>query len=364
MNLLPIIGAQDIYLTGHPQISYFENIYRTHTHFTKDENIIYNDNICNCEKTFVIKHECDLLNGINLIIDLQENVNYKNNVDSYIVEYAEIYFDDFCIQKITNDFINITNKLLYKKSNTKRIGNKIFINLPFWFTEITNALPLVALKNKVTLKIKFNLLNNIKNLQVITNRIFLDNEERKKIAYSQNKYLFANIYIVDSDIDKKYNTEYLLWLKQPNNMIDFYFVFDNQENNNNNYFNYQDISLKTKISLGDKVISNHDKLYYTHYMQNKYENNCDNTYVYSYSLNPTRAHNQSFGYCENLIGDLKIINNFDKINGKYKIKLLIRYYNVLHIDNSDYKLENKFDNIKLNIFYNNNDVEIPDVITI
>lgn len=365
MNFLPIHGALDIYLTSNPQITYFKNIYRKHTNFSKDENIIYNGNLTNCEKTFIIKQECDLLNGINLIIDLQENVNYKNDIDSYIVEYAEIYFDDICIQKITNDFINISNKLLYKKSNTKRIGNKIFVNLPFWFTEISNALPLVALTNIVTLKLKFNLLNNIKNLQVITNRIFLDNEERKKFAQSQNTYLFANTYTVDYNIDITNNIEYILWLKQLNYIIDFYFVFDSQENNSKTYFNYQDISTKTKITLGNKEISNFEKLYYSHYMQHNYENICNNVYVYNFSLNPISANEQSYGYCENLDEKLHIINNFDKIKGKYKMKLLIRYYNLLHIDKNNFNLENKINDIKLNNFYDNeNDIEIPDVITI
>lgn len=366
MQLLLLAGSQDEYITSNPQITFFKNTYRRHTNFSRDDNIIFDGKIDNCEKTFLINRDCDLLNGINLIIDLQENINYKNDVDSYIVESAEIYFDNTCIQKITNDFINITNKLLYKKSNTKKIANKLFINLPFWFTEVSNALPLIALKNKLTLKIKFNLFDNIKNLQVIANRIFLESEERIKFAKQENIYLFANNFIYDRNIDIHNDMQYMLSLKQPNNMIDIYFLFDKLDENQQNYFNYDDISSKTIIKLNNKELANFEKIYYTNYMQTSYEKECDNVYVYSFSLYPVISHYKSHGYCENLNADLHILNDFVKIKGKYKMKLLIRYYNLLSINSVFFTLENKFDEKYLNFCGKNNsvDVEFPDVIII
>jgi hypothetical protein len=125
MEFLACYGAQDIYLTGNPQITLFKSIYRRYTNFSKHDEIIYNDSIKERINTFNIPRNADLLNGITLIIDLDESkyYNYKDDIDSYILEKAEFYFDDECIQEITNDYINISNKMLYKNSNTRRIGN-------------------------------------------------------------------------------------------------------------------------------------------------------------------------------------------------------------------------------------------------
>ncbi len=176
-DLLPIYGPIDVYLTGNPQITYFKNVYRRYTNFSKESKKIYDNVLSDKISNFTIPSKCaDLLNGICLIIELDGTKYYKNDIDAYLLKSAEFFFDNECIQKITNDYINISNKLLEKKPNTKKIGNRIMIDIPFWFNEISSAIPLIALqKTNLTLKLEFNNHENIKNLQIIGNYVFLDN---------------------------------------------------------------------------------------------------------------------------------------------------------------------------------------------
>jgi hypothetical protein len=120
MNLLEYKGSIDTYLTANPRITFFKNVYKRYANFAKEDRQIFNGKINMNEQTFSLKKDSDLINGIFLIIDLEKNVDYKNDIEKYIIDSAEIYFDDTCIQKLTKHYRNITNKLLFKRCNTQK----------------------------------------------------------------------------------------------------------------------------------------------------------------------------------------------------------------------------------------------------
>jgi hypothetical protein len=337
MQLLNCYGMPDVYLTGNPQITHFKSIYRRHTNFSKDNEIIYNDIINERTTVLPIERNADLLNGITLIIDLNDNNYYKDDIDSYILDNASFFLNNECIQEITKDYINISNKLLYKKSNTKRINNKIIIDIPFWFTDCANALPLISLAyTKSTLKLDFNEYHNIKNLQVIANYLYLDSEERRIFAKSERKYLYIKNFYFENNIDKIYSEiEHEIKIKQKNRMIDIFFIFQNNNTNEKKYFNYGDLSEKLSISLNDDIEpKTFDKIFFTHYMQNRYENMCENVYVQSYTMNPNDASKSSYGYytSENEKDKITIINHLKKFEKNHTMKIIIRCYDIITIN--------------------------------
>lgn len=332
------MSVLDFYLTGNPQITYFKNVFKRHTNFKKDEEIIYNDKIIDSILTLKIEKNSDLMNGIYLIVDLHENVQHDiENIDKYIIEYAEIYFDGTCIQQITKDYLFIANNLLYKKNKTKKIGNKIIINLPFWFEEIPNALPLISLKNtEIKLKIKFNIKDYIKNIKIITNRIFVEHEERMILAKEKNSYIFANNYTREFDINCY--GDHIIQLDNMKYVIDLFVAFTKQ--NGEKFFDYKDISPIMEITTNNKMHS-HEKIYYTHYMQNNYMNPCENVYVYSFSLNPTSSSYNLYGFINS---NLTLLNKFDNMmHEKYKMKLIIRHYSLLTVENGTFTIDNIHD---------------------
>lgn len=72
-------GAQDIRLTGNPDINYFSNVYHTHVHLAKEPIMIMPENRYDSldrtrvtEMRFTVKRWADFLHGLNLIVQLPE----------------------------------------------------------------------------------------------------------------------------------------------------------------------------------------------------------------------------------------------------------------------------------------------------
>lgn len=347
-------GAIDKYLTFQPQITYFKNVYRKHTAFAKEDSLLYDGYIDTNTKKFTLERDSDLLNGISLMIELKKTVKYKDDIEKNIIDSATIFFGDRKIQKITKDYINITNELLYKKRNTRRNNEKIFINLPFWFECVENALPLVSLKEKVTLEIKFNCLEYIENVKILKNKIFLDSEERRLFAQKKNSYIFTDIFYHEQEITPHKNDNFFSYrVDKIDNVIDVFIAFDNQTiKNSNKYINYENVVKNITITLENNVVD-FDDFYYTNYTQiTKYENTCDNVYVYSFSYKPKEAHKMSFGFNNS---QLKFDFKFGDTIDTYKMKIMIRHYNFLSIERGKFELEK-------NNFYDH--FEFPDSIAI
>ena len=74
-------GAQDLYLTGNPQISFFKTIYKRHTNFAveiMEQSMIGNinfNNVISC----LIPLNGDLITKIYFKIDLSGTSNLKGN---------------------------------------------------------------------------------------------------------------------------------------------------------------------------------------------------------------------------------------------------------------------------------------------
>ena len=65
-------GAQDIYLTGNPMITYFKVVYRRHTNFAMESIAqTFNGNVgFNNKVTALISRNGDLVSGLNLEVSL------------------------------------------------------------------------------------------------------------------------------------------------------------------------------------------------------------------------------------------------------------------------------------------------------
>ena len=74
-------GAQDVYLTGNPQITFFKMIYRRHTNFSTEsiEQIITGDVDIGGKVTAIISRNGDLLHRMYFyIFAFSSNVNLYN----------------------------------------------------------------------------------------------------------------------------------------------------------------------------------------------------------------------------------------------------------------------------------------------
>ena len=196
-------GAQDVYLTGNPQITFFKVVYRRHTNFAMEAiqqtfsgitafgNTVYcqisrNGDLIN--RTYVEVTLPPLLNTNTLSTDPNYNDRYVNYVGLKLLKTITLEIGGQQIDKHYSDWLYIWNELslpISKKegweymvggdqhvtsfSDTQINGNvestagkKLYIPLEFWFCRnIGLALPLIALQyHEVKIKIEFETLNN------------------------------------------------------------------------------------------------------------------------------------------------------------------------------------------------------------
>jgi hypothetical protein len=251
-------GAQDVYLTGNPQITFFKVVYRRHTNFaieaiqqTFNGTAGYGQTV-NCQ----ISRNGDLINRIYLQVELPKitgiptlttGARYVNYIGLRLIKSVLIEIGGQQIDKHYSDWLYIWNELSLPRG--KRYGydtmvgadkditsfkdTTLYIPLEFWFCRnVGLALPLIALQyHEVKIKIDFETKNNcLINLQVATGTIatteeyvatgggattgtvanitdmslwvdyiFLDTDERRRFAQLSHEYLIEQLQFTGTE---------------------------------------------------------------------------------------------------------------------------------------------------------------------
>uniref|UniRef100_A0A6C0IVG5 Major capsid protein N-terminal domain-containing protein n=1 Tax=viral metagenome TaxID=1070528 RepID=A0A6C0IVG5_9ZZZZ len=260
-------GAQDIYLTGNPQITFFKYVYKRHTNFAIETfrqfgigTIKWSNKI-----TYTIERKADLLGPCYLefiieFIDKNDEtihfINIKNELlkdidDNNIskslgysfIDYIDIEIGGTTIDTQTGHWMAIQNELknnfnkqinnlfltngFYKASHID--NNYIVISIPlnFWFNSNPGMyLPLVALQfHDVKINVKLNPLDkillsqkkikmlNIIELNLLCDYIYLDTDERKLFAKSSHEYLIEQIQFLPEVYSSLSNTSMITPIK-------------------------------------------------------------------------------------------------------------------------------------------------------
>ncbi len=247
-------GAQDIYLSGNPQMTFFKTVYRRHTNFSME--CIKQDLkgtpgegsrvIAALERRGDLVHDC--------FIKLQSDIeNAGNNPGHNIIDYTEVEIGGQSIDKhfghwmeahaeLTEKPGRINGAQLLLNSNNKVyeslnvdieaeevvVGHDVtpnmfqltsgaggvemaessktvnlMIPLRFWFNRhIGLSLPLIALQyHKVNIIVKFssgagtrNIFTNINKFPTLwCNYIYLDTDERRRFAQVSHEYLIEQV---------------------------------------------------------------------------------------------------------------------------------------------------------------------------
>ena len=120
-------GAQDIYLTGNPQITFFKVVYRRHTNFSMEAieqsasgvaNVGQSEN----EASFTIARYGDLIYKVYLTADVSGHLVTSG---SKIIKEVEISIGGQKIDRHTQEWQDIWNEL--STTSSKSIGFKSMI---------------------------------------------------------------------------------------------------------------------------------------------------------------------------------------------------------------------------------------------
>jgi hypothetical protein len=200
-------GAQDIYLTGNPQITFFKVVYRRHTNFSMET----------IQQT--INGISSVTNGANGTVTISRNGDLVSKVyvtttvattdGSNIISQVECEIGGQLIDRQYQEWNDIWNELSIPES--KAFGFKsmqladggtidttgvglVQVPLNFWFCRNPGlALPLIALQyHEVKLKFTWGSGGGT-TAQVWVDYIYLDTDERRRFAQVSHEYLIEQI---------------------------------------------------------------------------------------------------------------------------------------------------------------------------
>jgi hypothetical protein len=370
-------GAQDIYLTGNPQITFFKVVYRRHTNFSM-ESI---EQTFNGSVDFGRKVSCTISRNGDLIHRMYLTVNLDNsgtaagsvqvdNLGSKLVKSVEIEIGGQRIDKHYGDWLYVWNELTQTDGHAAgyeamQKGKKIYIPLQFWFCRNPGlALPLIALQyHEVKVNVEFNsrsfvLAENVVEDTSVTpidftdkatyplsfataslwvDYIYLDTDERRRFAQVSHEYLIEQLQFTGSEslapklkLNFNHPVKELIWM-----------IKEKEEKQGKSYWKpksgiYETASLQLN---GHERFSARDSMYFQYvqpYQHHETVPASNDVSVYSFALKPEE--HQPSGTCnmsriDNATLVLKYTdseNEYDN-NKDYMVSVYAVNYNVLRI---------------------------------
>jgi hypothetical protein len=247
-------GAQDIYLTGNPQITFFKVVYRRHTNFSMEAIMqTFNGTVGESASTVTatISRNGDLVSNLWLDVKLTTGIitgltgadskylTFTNNTGHAFVKDCEIEIGGQRIDRHYSQWLDVYNELTdheeqewlglnkhaaknaYLKENLVTLdstdtpttdGQQLYIPLQFWFCRNPGlALPLIALqyhevKLKLTTRGLLDLINTdgagtaalpasgaSVSADLYADYIYLDTDERRRFAQVSHEYLIEQL---------------------------------------------------------------------------------------------------------------------------------------------------------------------------
>ena len=218
-------GAQDIYLTGNPQITFFKVVYRRHTNFSMEAiEQTWNgtsDGTTASRCTATISRNGDLVH--RMYLELDGTPKTEANPSAQGITDLEIEIGGQKIDKHTGQWMNVWSHLteinpsghvgqspdtdsgtLFQNMSGmggclgEATAGKFFVPLQFWFCRNPGlALPLIALQyHEVKVILNHNWTAGFGGLtsnRLWADYIYLDTDERRRFAQVSHEYLIEQV---------------------------------------------------------------------------------------------------------------------------------------------------------------------------
>lgn len=262
-------GAQDVYLTGNPQITFFKVVYKRHTNFAVEaiEQIVNGDFSFGSNLSSTIAKNGDLITKMYIKCDVSlTGTNGKfawvNKLGHALLEEVELLIGGNRIDKQYSEWLNLWYELARDVSQDRgydmMIGNNsemtelssdsknatLYVPLKFFCNKFNGlAIPLISLQYhdvRVDFKLrssdqlivregKASVTAEISNINLLVNFVFLDSVERKRFASSQHEYLIEQIQVSNNEkvnleeniykLNFSHPCKSLYWMVQNGNFI-------------------------------------------------------------------------------------------------------------------------------------------------
>jgi len=203
-------GAQDIYLTGNPQITFWKVVYRRHTNFAQEsveQTISGSSTLTSGNRgTVTISRNGDLLSGVHVV----STGALAGAGDSAITD-VEVQIGGQKIDKHTKEWMQMWAELTTPDSKADAYramtgvsgtqgssGTGVYathIPLQFWFCRNPGlALPLIALQyHEVKVVFNWGTAGSSQTAKVFCDYVYLDTDERRRFAQVSHEYLIEQL---------------------------------------------------------------------------------------------------------------------------------------------------------------------------
>ena len=255
-------GAQDAYLSGNPQITFWKGLFKRHTNFAMEPFRINFSGQPNwgTKQSAIIGRHADLLYStyVEVVLAAGSYNNDRNRLGYNLIKYAELEIGGQQIDRLYGEWMFLWDSLTYdsNKSGTAyymiglggangaislsdptqcnegngrpSLPNVVYIPLEFFYTRNPGAaLPLIALQYH---EVKINILWNAPSLisgtaapsvpapvqaAIYIDYIYLDTEERRRMAQESHEYLIEQTQFNEDKGISSYNNRIDLTFNHP-----------------------------------------------------------------------------------------------------------------------------------------------------
>ncbi len=225
-------GAQDVYLTGNPKVTFFQAVYKRHTNFAMEviEQTVNGSAGNDGRLSVTIARNGDLIG--DMFLELQSNTSLVSRAGDL---NSPVYSGCWCAERAIKDieltiggqridkhyqiwwrlyselYLTGDKKANYAKMTTNsangssRGSGQVYLPLLFFFNRNPGLyLPLIALQyHEVRLDFdlasEFTLYHSTSGIHVWGNYVYLDTEERRRFAQKGHEYLIEQVQHTGSD---------------------------------------------------------------------------------------------------------------------------------------------------------------------
>jgi len=294
-------GAQDVYLTGNPQITFFKVIYRRHSNFAMESiSQTISGSVGFGKKVSVtVSRNADLMTKVYLQATLPavsvsgvSGFAWVEEVGHFLIKNVEVEIGGQRIDKHYGTWLSIWSALTTTKEHedgyNKMIGNvstlttattsdtseyTLYVPLRFWFCRhVGLALPLIALQyHETKFHIEFESFANLVDVdapdyfstpsmdtaELFIDYIYLDTDERRRYAQITHEYLIEQLQFTGDESLSGTSNKVKLTFSHP--VKELVWVIQDDNRTGNNYTDANDSTGSNPTSAMKLQLNGHDR---------------------------------------------------------------------------------------------------------
>jgi len=255
-------GAQDVYLTGNPQITFFKVVYRRHTNFSVEpiQQVFNGAADFGRTVTATLNRNGDLITNMYSVVQLNAASSstkwgYVRRLGYALVDETKVEIGGSKIDEQYSDWLNIWYELSHKTGQERGFARMVgdvhelnnfdlshnaytmYVPLAYWFNRHNGlALPLIALQyHDVRVTIQYRAAASCVNWNssatgtltnfgmddsyLLIDYVYLDSEERKRFAQASHEYLIEQLQFTGSESLSNTSNKFRLNFNHPSKFL-------------------------------------------------------------------------------------------------------------------------------------------------